>query len=59
MCFFAIATTVYILLAIQFEERNLVRIQPEYAEYRRRLPMLVPVGPSPDSLERAVSEVQS
>lgn len=41
---FAIATTAYILLAIQFEERDLVRLHAEYAEYRRRVPMLVPLG---------------
>jgi len=39
---FAIATAGYILIAIQFEERDLVREFPEYAAYRRRVPMLIP-----------------
>jgi protein-S-isoprenylcysteine O-methyltransferase Ste14 len=43
---FAIATTLYILVAIQLEERDLARSHGEYAEYRRHVPMLVPIGSS-------------
>lgn len=39
---FAIATTAYILIAIQLEERDLVAAHPEYEGYRRSVPMLVP-----------------
>jgi protein-S-isoprenylcysteine O-methyltransferase Ste14 len=39
---FALATTAYILIAIRFEERDLLQVHPEYAEYRRSVPMLIP-----------------
>jgi methanethiol S-methyltransferase len=39
---FAVMTTAYILVAIQLEEHDLMRAHPEYADYRRRVPMLVP-----------------
>ncbi len=40
---FSIATTAYILLAIQFEERDLAREHGEsYNAYRRSVPMLIP-----------------
>ena len=33
---FALATTAYILIAIQLEERDLIDAHPEYEEYRHR-----------------------
>ena len=39
---FALATTAYILVAIQLEERDLVDAHPEYAAYREQVPMLIP-----------------
>ncbi len=39
---FALVASAYIVVAIQFEERDLLRAHPEYAEYRRHVPMLVP-----------------
>jgi len=40
---FALVTTAYILIAIQLEERNLMEMHPEYAEYRKNVPMLIPL----------------
>jgi len=39
---FALMTSAYILIAIRLEERDLVAAHPEYDDYRRRVPMLVP-----------------
>jgi len=40
---FSLATTAYILLAIQFEERDLTREHGDtYETYRRSVPMLIP-----------------
>jgi protein-S-isoprenylcysteine O-methyltransferase Ste14 len=39
---FAVMTTAYILIAIRLEERDLIAALPEYAQYRREVPMLVP-----------------
>lgn len=39
---FAVVTSIYILLAIQWEERDLCAVFPEYEDYRKRVPMMIP-----------------
>jgi protein-S-isoprenylcysteine O-methyltransferase Ste14 len=49
---FALGTTAYILLAIRWEERDLVTFHPEYEEYRQRVPKFIP-------RRRAIAELMS
>ncbi len=49
--FFAIMMTGYILVGIQLEERDLQKVHPEYADYKRSTPMLVPCLGKQPSLE--------
>ena len=43
---FAVTTSAYILIAIRFEERDLVRAHGEsYVAYRRRVPIAIPSLP--------------
>ena len=51
---FALATTAYILIAIQLEERDLVdALGDDYRRYRERVPMIIPFTPASGSRSSA------
>jgi protein-S-isoprenylcysteine O-methyltransferase Ste14 len=39
---FAACITIYILIGIQLEERDLTAELPDYQQYKRKVPMLLP-----------------
>ncbi|WP_455388445.1 methanethiol S-methyltransferase [Petrachloros mirabilis] len=54
---FALATTGYILIAIQLEEGDLVRaLGTTYADYRRQVPMLFPKVGRKDAVEQTLHQ---
>jgi protein-S-isoprenylcysteine O-methyltransferase Ste14 len=52
--FFALVTTSYIFVAVRFEERDLMNMHPEYAEYRKQVPMMIPKLPRPLATVQAI-----
>lgn len=56
---FAIATTAYILLAIQFEEKDLTRIHgKDYQNYRKTVPMIFPFGKKSKTAQGALNTAE-
>ena len=54
---FAFVTTAYILVAIQFEERDLVKsLGDDYRRYREQVPMILPLGKRAASRNRRALE---
>jgi len=57
---FALATTAYILIAIQLEERDLIRAYGEaYRRYKRQVPSILPVRFGRNATENRISGLSS
>ncbi|GAB4300718.1 MAG: isoprenylcysteine carboxylmethyltransferase family protein [Ignavibacteriaceae bacterium] len=56
---FAVATTGYILVAIQLEEKDLMEIHGrDYEEYKKSVPMILPFGKKKVSVESAFNQAE-
>ncbi len=56
---FAVTTTIYILMAIQWEEKDLVAIHGQaYADYQQRVPMLIPGFSKGNSMDERPAETR-
>lgn len=40
---FAVIVTAYIVIALRWEERDLLKAHPEYSEYQKQVPALIPL----------------
>jgi protein-S-isoprenylcysteine O-methyltransferase Ste14 len=57
---FALATTAYILIAIQLEERDLIRVYGEaYRRYKQQVPSILPVRFGRETIENPISGLSS
>ena len=56
---FAVATTAYIFIAIQLEEKDLIKVHgKKYINYRKSVPMILPIGRKSNTSTPAFGEVE-